>query len=51
VVRRVGRVLVINPGSAGEARYDGSKWQLGCAILDTATEQVERIDFPDPRYS
>jgi putative phosphoesterase len=51
LVRRVGRVLVINPGSVGEARYDGSNWQLGCAILDTATDEVERIDFPDPRYA
>ncbi len=51
VVRRVGRVLVINPGSAGEARYGGNNWQLSCAILDTATEEVERIDFPDPRYA
>jgi putative phosphoesterase len=51
VVRRVGRVLVINPGSAGEARYGGGNWQLSCAILDTATEAVELIDFPDPRYA
>ena len=51
VVRRVGRVLVINPGSAGEARYGGNDWQLSCAILDTATEQVELIDFPDPRFA
>jgi putative phosphoesterase len=51
VVRRIGRVLVINPGSAGEARYGGSIWQLCCAILDTATDTVELIDFPDPRYA
>ena len=51
VVRRVGRVLVINPGSAGEARYGGGNWQLSCAILDTATDAVELIDFPDPRYA
>jgi putative phosphoesterase len=51
LVRRVGRVLVINPGSAGEARYGGSNWQLSCAILDTATDEVELIDFPDPRYA
>jgi putative phosphoesterase len=47
VVRRIGRVLVVNPGSAGEVRYDGNAWQLGCAILDTATDEVQRIDFPD----
>lgn len=51
VVRRVGCVLVINPGAAGKPQYDGDSWRLSCAILDTATEEVERIDFPDPRYT
>ncbi len=50
VVRRFGRVLVINPGSAGEAHYDGDSWRLSCAILDTVTGEVDRIGFPDPRY-
>lgn len=50
LVRRVGRVLVINPGAAGEPMYNGASWQLSCAILDTETEAVERIDFPDPRF-
>lgn len=49
LVRRMGRVLLINPGAAGEARYDGTAWQLSCAILDTATEEVKLIGFPDPR--
>ena len=51
VVRRVGRVLVVNPGSAWMASYGGNAWQLRCAILDTATEDVELIAFPDPRYA
>ncbi len=51
VVRRVGRVLVINPGSAGEASYDNGNWQLNCAVLDTVTDEVERIGFPDPRHA
>jgi len=51
LVRRVGGVLVVNPGAAGEPRHDGGSWLLSCAILDTATEQVERIDFPDPRFT
>lgn len=51
LTRRIGRVLVINPGSAGEAHYDGNFWGLSCAILDTATETVERLRFPDPRYA
>jgi putative phosphoesterase len=38
LVRRVGKVLVINPGSAGEARDQGNGRQLSCAVLDTASE-------------
>jgi putative phosphoesterase len=47
LVRRVGKVLVINPGSAGEARDPGNGRQLSCAVLDTATEEVTVIDFQD----
>jgi putative phosphoesterase len=49
VVRRVGRVLVINPGSAGEARDPRNGSQLSCAVLDTASEEVRLMDFPDPQ--
>jgi putative phosphoesterase len=48
LVRRVGNVLVINPGSAGEARDHRNGRQLSCAVLDTASEDVRLIDFPDP---
>ena len=51
VIRPVGRVLVINPGSAGEARFGGNDWQLSCAILDTAAQEVEMVNFPDPRFA
>lgn len=47
VVRRYGRVLVINPGSAGEARYGADGWHLSCAVLDTVTGEVEAISIPD----
>ena len=50
VVRRFGKVLVVNPGSAGEACYTGNNWQLSCAILDTVSEEVELLGFRDPRY-
>jgi putative phosphoesterase len=46
VVRRVGRVLVVNPGSAGEARDPRNGRQLSCALLDTVTEEVVVRDFP-----
>ncbi|HEV2336985.1 MAG TPA: YfcE family phosphodiesterase [Stellaceae bacterium] len=49
VVRRFGAVVVINPGSAGEARDTANRFQLSCAVLDTASDEVELIDFPDPR--
>lgn len=49
VVRRCGSVLVINPGSAGDARDGGNGRLLSCAVLDTASEEVRMIDFPDPR--
>jgi len=49
VVRRVGKALVINPGSAGEARDTSNGRQLSCAVLDTETEEVVVTDFPDFR--
>jgi putative phosphoesterase len=47
LIRRVGKVLVINPGSAGEARDSSNGRQLSCAVLDTATEEVVVTDFPE----
>jgi len=49
VVRRFGRVMVINPGSAGDARDSRNGGQLSCAVLDTASEEVRVLDFPDPQ--
>ena len=46
VVRRIGRVLVVNPGSAGEGRDPRNGGQLSCAVLDTETEEVAMYDFP-----
>jgi len=50
VVRQIGRVLVINPGSAGDARDHSNDRQLSCAVLDTATHEVRVINYPDPRF-
>jgi putative phosphoesterase len=49
VVRRVGRVLVVNPGSAGDARDHRNGRLLSCAVLDTASEEVDIIDFAEFR--
>jgi putative phosphoesterase len=45
LVRRVDRVLVINPGSAGEARDPKNGRRLSYAVLDTASEEVVVTDF------
>lgn len=49
LVRRVGRVLVVNPGSAGDARDSRNGRLLSCAVLDVASEEATLIDFPDPQ--
>ena len=49
LVERIGRVLVINPGSAGDARDPRNGGQLSCAVLDTASEEVTILEFPDPQ--
>jgi predicted phosphodiesterase len=49
-VKRIGSVLVINPGSAGDARDARNDRQLSCAVLDLVSEEVRVIDYPDPRY-
>ena len=49
LVRRFGRVLVVNPGSAGDGRDARNGRLLSCAVLDTASEEARIIDFADPR--
>ena len=51
IVKRIGDVLVINPGSAGDARDSRNDRQLSCAVLDTVSEEVRVIDYPDPRFA
>ena len=48
LARRVGRVLVVNPGSAGESRDPRNGGMLSCAVLDTASEEVTPRDFAPP---
>jgi hypothetical protein len=33
-------MLVINPGSAGDARGTGNGRQLSCTVLDTLSEKI-----------
>ncbi len=48
MAERIGRVLVINPGSAGEARDARNAFKLSYAVLDTSTDEVTFDDFQDP---
>jgi putative phosphoesterase len=51
LVRRIGGVTIVNPGSAGDARDSNNGRQLSCAVLDIATGEVTVTDYPDPRYA
>jgi putative phosphoesterase len=51
VAKRIGRVLVINPGSAGDGRDSRNDRQLSYAVLDTVTDEVVITDFADPRFA
>ncbi|MGB2694734.1 MAG: metallophosphoesterase family protein [Dehalococcoidia bacterium] len=44
----VGRALVVNPGSAGEARDHRNGFRLSCAVLDTQSGEVAFHHYDDP---
>ena len=48
MAERVGRTLVINPGSAGEARDPRNGFRLSYAVLDTSSDEVTFGEFQDP---
>lgn len=48
MAQRFGGVLVINPGSAGDARDHRNDYQLSCAVWDTTTDEVAFYDYKDP---
>jgi putative phosphoesterase len=48
IARRIGRALVINPGSMGEPRDPGNGFQVSYAVLDTQSDEVTIGNFPDP---
>ncbi len=48
MAQRFGRVLVINPGSAGHPRDHRNDFQLSCATWDTTTDEVIFYDYRDP---
>ncbi|MCB1742904.1 MAG: metallophosphoesterase family protein [Gammaproteobacteria bacterium] len=48
MAERIGDVLVVNPGSAGEGRDTSNDRRLSCAVLDLVTHTVEHHDFDNP---
>jgi len=48
MAEQVGRALVINPGSAGEARDHRNGFRLSCAVLDTQSGEVTFHHYDDP---
>ena len=45
VAQNVGGVLVVNPGSAGDARDARNGRQLSCAVLDLEAGETKLIDY------
>jgi len=50
LIRRIGEVLVINPGTAGEGRDSSDGHHLSCAVLDTHADEARILHFMDPRF-
>lgn len=48
MAERYGHALIINPGSAGDARDPSNDFQLSCAVWETTTDEVVFHDYPDP---
>jgi putative phosphoesterase len=48
MAKRVGRTLIVNPGSAGEPRDPRNQFQLSYAVLDTQTDEVTFGNYMDP---
>jgi putative phosphoesterase len=50
LAQRVGEVLVVNPGSAGDARDHRNDRQLSYAVIDSESVEVTITDFADPQH-
>jgi putative phosphoesterase len=48
MAHQVGGTLVVNPGSAGEARDHRNGFRLSCAVLDTQSGEVVFHHYDDP---
>jgi putative phosphoesterase len=48
MAERMGRALLINPGSTGEPRDARNDWRVSFAVLDTAAKELRFCNFRDP---
>lgn len=48
VIRRVGGVVIVNPGSAGEGRESSDGRHLSCAVVDTDAGEARLVHYMDP---
>jgi putative phosphoesterase len=46
VVQRVGKTLVVNPGSAGDPRPAGRQCESSCAVLHVTTGEATIVRYP-----
>ncbi len=44
---RIGRALVVNPGSTGHSVVRGADPTLSCAVLDTVSDEVRLLEYPE----
>ena len=51
MAKRVGRTLIVNPGSAGEPRDPRNQFQLSYAVLDTQSDEVIFGNYLDPTHA
>ncbi len=50
MVKRVGRTVIINPGSLGESHDAGTGPALSYAVVDLSSDEVEIVRIPDPQF-
>jgi predicted phosphodiesterase len=50
MVKRVGRTVIINPGSLGESHDSETGPALSYAVVDLSSDEVEIVRIPDPQF-
>jgi putative phosphoesterase len=50
MVKRVGRTLIINPGSLGESHNPGTGPGVSYAVVDLSSDEVDIVRIPDPQF-